>query len=167
MKKKLLFLLTLAITSSIYSSRIYADGMFSVGHKNVSFNVGSGSAYGNRYTILGVNVNYFALDNLSLGVGYTGWFGDDPKINKVSIPVTYYLPIGDTIRPYLGAIYRHTFIDKPYEGYNAYGGRVGVAIARGGSFLRVGWVHEYSDNGDDDSGNKSEGYPEVSGGYSF
>ena len=166
MKKKLLFLLTLLISLSAYSSRTYADGMFSVGHKNFSFNVGSGSAYGNRYTILGANVNYFVMENLSLGVGYTGWFGDAPKINKISIPVTYFLPVGETIRPYIGAVYRHTFIDKPYEDYNAYGGRVGVAISSGGgSFLRIGWVHEYYDAGDGDD--KSEGYPEVSGGYSF
>ena len=160
MNKKLSFLLFVFILSS----NSYADGMFSVGHKNFSFNVGSGSAYGNRYTILGVNVNYFVKDNLSLGAGYTGWFGDDPKINKVSIPITYYLPLGDTIKPYLGGVYRHTFISSQND-YNSYGARVGVAIANGGSFLRVGWVHEYHDDGDDD--NKAEGYPEISGGYSF
>ena len=165
MNKKLSILLTFLIASSTYSSSVFAEGMFSVGHKNFSFNIGSGSAYGNRYTILGANVNYFVKQNLSLGVGYTGWFGDDPKVNKISVPVTYYLPLGDMIRPYLGAVYRHTFIGKPYDNYSSYGGRAGVAIVNGGSFLRVGWVHEYYDGGDND--NKSQGYPEVSGGYSF
>ncbi len=162
MLKKLLIIIVVLI-----SSHGYSQGMFSVEHKNMSFHVGSGTAYDSRYTVLGINVNYFVIKNLTLGVGYTAWFGGDPKINKVSLPITYYLPVGDSIRPYLGVVYHRTFIGDGYDDYNSYSGRVGVAISNGGSFLRLGWVQEYYDNDNTDDEKKSEGYPEVSGGYSF
>jgi len=42
--------------------------------------------------------------------------------------VTYYIPLEGNYKPYVGLIYRHIFIDKPYRDYDAYGGRVGIAI---------------------------------------
>ncbi len=150
----------------LLASSIYAGGIFSVGHKNFGFSVGSSSGYGNDYTVVGINANYFVTDNLSVGAGYTGWFGDDPSINEISIPVTYYLPTQSSYKPYAGVIYRHTFIDEPYEDHDVYGGRVGVAIVTGGnSFISIGWVQEYYDNGQD--GSDSRGYPEISAGFTF
>ncbi len=143
-----------------------AGGLFSVGHKNFGFSIGSSSGYGNTYTVVGINANYFVTDNLSIGGGYQGWFGDDPKLNEISIPVTYYLPTQSIYKPYAGAIYRHTFISKPYKDYDAYGGRLGVAIVTGGnSFMTIGWVQEYYDDGQ--GGSDSRGYPEISAGFTF
>lgn len=154
------------ITISLLTSALLADGMFSVGHKNFGFSVGSSSGYGNNYTVVGVNANYFVTNNLSVGAGYQGWFGNDPKINEISIPVTYYVPTNSTFSPYIGAIYRYTFIDEPYEDYGIYGGRIGVAIHTSpNSFISIGWVQEYFDN--TSGGDDSRGYPEVSAGFSF
>ncbi len=154
------------ISILILSQAIYASGIFSVGHKNFSFSIGSSSGYGNTYTVVGINGNYFVTDNLSLGLGYQGWFGKDPKINEISIPLTYYIPLESSFSPYIGAIYRHTFIDKPYEDLNIYGGRIGVALHSGAnSFISIGWVQEYYDN--TSGGDNSRGYPEISAGFSF
>ena len=109
-------------------SALCAGGLFSVGHKNFGFSIGSSSGYGHTYTVVGVNANYFVTDDLSVGAGYTGWFGSDPKINELNLPVTYYIPLEGNYKPYVGLIYRHIFIDKPYRDYDAYGGRVGIAI---------------------------------------
>ncbi len=147
------------------TSTIYAGGLFSVGHKNFGFSVGSSSGYGNTYTVVGINANYFVTDNLSVGAGYTGWFGNDPKINEINIPITYYLPIEGNYKPYAGVIYRHTFIDDPYKDHDVYGGRVGIAIVTGANaFMSIGWVQEYYDDG---INSESRGYPEINAGFTF
>lgn len=144
-----------------------AGGMFAVGHKNVSFSAGASSAYGNDYTVIGVNAHYFITNEVSVGIGYQGWFGSDPGITELSIPVTYYLPLESaTFTPYVGGIYRHTFIDDPYDGYDVYGGRVGVAIRQGSNgYMAIGWVQEYLEGAD--GTDDSRGYPEISVGFSF
>ncbi len=153
------------ITILLLGSTIYAGGIFSIGHKNFGFSIGSSSGYGNTYTVVGVNANYFVAEGVSVGLGYQGWFGADPKINEISIPLTYYIPLESSFSPYVGAIYRHTFIDG-YEDLNVYGGRVGVAMHTGSnSFMSIGWVQEYYDN--TSGGDDSRGYPEISAGFSF
>jgi len=158
MKKIILILLT------TYS--IYAGGLFSVGSKNVGVTVGTDNSFGNSYTVLGANVNYFVVDNLSIGASYQAFLGSDPKINEVTVPVTYHVPIeGTTYRPYIGAFYNQTFIDDPYKDYNIYGGRVGLSLQTSlNSFMSFGWVQEFSTS---DKDRDKKGYPEISAGFSF
>jgi len=158
MKKIILLLLT--------TSTIYAGGVFSVGSKNIGINIGTESSFGNNYTVLGANVSYFVVDNLSIGASFQTFLGGDPKINQVTVPVTYHVPIeGTSYRPYLGAFYNQTFIDDPYKDYNIYGGRVGLSLQTSlSSFMSFGWVQEFSNSGDN---TQNRGYPEVSAGLSF
>ena len=156
--KKILTILSL-------STALFAGGIFSVGQKNFGLSVGSSNGYGNDYVVVGVNANYFVTDNLSIGTGYAGWFGDKPRINEVSIPLTYYMQTQSSYKPYAGLIYRHTFIDKPYDDYDVYGGRIGVAVITGtNSFITIGWVQEHYDVGDDSD---TRGYPEINAGFLF
>ena len=159
MKKFILFLLT---TSAIYSN----GGVFSIGSKNIGFTIGNDSSFGNNYTVLGANVSYFIVDHLSVGASYQAFLGGDPSINQITVPVTYYLPLeSTTYTPYMGAFYNRTFIDKPYEDYDIYGGRVGLSLqTSANSYVSFGWVQEFSNNGTD---NDSRGYPEFTGGFSF
>ena len=159
MKKIILLLLA--------TSSIYAEGVFSVGSKNVGLNVGTESSFGNNYTVVGANVNYFIIDNLSLGASYQAFLGGDPDINQVTVPVTYHLPLKNTTyRPYLGAFYNRTFIEKPYKDYNIYGGRAGLSLqTTPNSFMSFGWVQEFSN--DAPTNNENRGYPEFMGGFSF
>ena len=140
-------------------------GMFDSGTKSLSVTVGSGSGFDTTYTIVGVSVNYFALNGLSAGIGYRGWFGGTPTMSELDLPVTYYLPLQRDIRPYAGGFYRHTFISGDYTDYDTYGARAGIAYVQGRGFIAAGWVQEWysSSNGDD----SSRGYPEISGGVSF
>jgi len=160
MKKLILLLL-------VSSSTIYAEGgVFAVGSKNISFTIGNDNSFGNSYTVLGANVNYFIIDNLSLGASYQTFLGGDPDINQVTVPVTYHLPLENTTyRPYLGAFYNRTFIEKPYKDYNIYGGRAGLSLQTSqNSFMSFGWVQEFSNDADNSD---NRGYPEFSGGFSF
>ena len=147
----------------------YATGIFSIGHKNFGFHIGQGSAYGNDYTVIGVNINYFIIDNLSTGIGYQTWLGNNPSINQFSIPLTYHIPIEGMFRPYVGAFYSHTLVGDDehydYNNYDSYGGRVGVSMQTSpNSYVSFGWVQEVHDDGTD---KESRGYPQVSGGFSF
>lgn len=158
------FILAILLTSSIY-----AGGIFSVGHKNISVTAGTETAYGNTYSVIGLNGHYFIADNLSMGLSYTSWLGSDPTINQFTVPVTFHLPINIPIRPYIGGFYSRTIMGSDnihnYNDYDSYGGRVGVTMQTGaGAYVSAGWVQEITENGEDTS---SRGYPEVSAGISF
>ncbi len=149
----------------ILSSAIYAGDLFLSGHKNFNVSVGTSSSYGNTYTVVGINANYFIVNNLSVGVGYRGWFGDKPNINEITIPITLYASMRG-YNPYVGIVLNHTMMDDPYEDYSVYGGRMGIALqSSSNSFMSIGWVYEYRE---DASGNTiSKSYPEVNIGFSF
>jgi len=159
--KKLL--LTAIMISALNAEGI--SGLFSQGQKNFGFGVGSSSGYGSDYTVVNASLNYFVQNNISMGVGYQGWFGGDPKINQISIPVTYYHPLSAQYHPYIGATYSHTFIEEPYEDYDVIAGRVGIAMTMGANtYVTIGWVQEHRTKGDESS---DDGYPQVSMGFVF
>ena len=101
-----------------------------------------------NYTLVGINTDYFIIDNLSVGLGYTGWFGGTPSITQFTLPVTYYAPLSDKFRPYLGVYTRQTLIDSDiYDDYTSYGARVGVAyLYTPRSYLGIGWVQDSQDS---------------------
>ena len=152
--------LSILITSSLFGA------LFEQGSKNVGITAGAGSSYGSNYTILGINASYFVIDNLMMGLEYRGWFGGDPMINELSVPLTYFVPIHEKFLPYVGAFYRRTFVDSSdIDSYNVYGGRIGVSVITSkNSYASFGWVQEYYDSSYGDSSN---GYPEIAVGMSF
>lgn len=157
---KKIFLILLATAS------IYAQGVFSVGSKNINITAGTDNSFGNDYTILGVNTNYFVIDNLSIGASYQIYLGGTPDISQVTIPLTYYAPLENfPFKPYVGAFYTKTFIEDPFNDYDIYGARVGLSMqTSNNSYMSFGWVQEF-----DTSSTRIEkrGYPEVSAGISF
>ncbi len=153
-------------TLLLLTTLLQADLLFTAGQKNFGFSLGSSSGFGNDYTVAGANLNYFIQDNLSVGIGYLGYFGDDPKIHQFTVPVTYYYPISITNYPYAGLFYRHTSISDDYEDYDVYGVRVGMAVRIGPkSYISVGWVEEYTDAEDIDDA--WDGHAEASVGFTF
>ena len=154
------------IFTLLLSSSLYSLGLFSVGHKNVGVTVGTDNSFGNNYTVLGVNVNYFIVDNLSVGASVQSFLGGSPSINQITVPVTYHIPVGSsTFTPYIGGFYNHTFIESPFNDYNIYGGRAGVSLQTSpNSFMSFGWVQEFSNDGKNVD---TRGYPELTGGFSF
>ena len=157
---KNILLLLLLITA------IHSEGLFSSGNKNFGVIVGTDNSFGNSYTVVGANVNYFVIDNLSIGASYNAFLGDSPSINEVTVPVTYHVPIeGTSYRPYVGAFYNQTFIEDPYDDYNILGGRIGISLQTSmNSFMSLGWVQEFSTS---DKNQKKKGYPEIYAGFSF
>jgi len=162
------------VTLVLLSSLAFAN-QFGAGNKAIGITLGSGSvSYSvgpfssvENYYILGVNADFFVAENLSVGLGYRGWFGGDPTINQGTIPVTYYIPTGSKFRPYVGAFYRYTYIaDDLYDNYSSAGGRAGLAITFQNGYVGFGWAQEYYLDSDSRSETTS-GYPEVVIGFSF
>lgn len=161
---------------ALSGSLCFADSFVS-GSKSIGITVGSGSvSYSGgsiigtkveNYYIVGVNADYFVADDLSMGVGYQGWFGGTPRIHQATLPVTYYMPTGRAVRPYLGAFYRYTYIgDNAYDNYNSAGGRFGLAMLFQNGYAGFGWVQEVY-FGRDNVSDRTSGYPEAVVGISF
>lgn len=140
------------------------------GNKNFGLTVGTGSLnvglHQKIYTIVGVSANYFVVDDLSVGFGLRAWLGNSPSLQELTLPVTYFIPLNEKYRPYLGAFVRHTFIEN-FNDYNSYGGRVGMAVKLSeNAYMSLGWVEEFYEK--DVFGNStSNGYPEVTIGVAF
>jgi len=160
---------TLALGATLLSATPFESGSVSlgvtVGSGSVAYTLGPVSKVENYY-IAGVSGDYFVFENLSLGLGYRGWFGGTPTIHQLTTPINYYIPTGTQYRPYLGAFYRYTYFDASVENYNSLGARAGLAILFRAGYVGFGWVHEYRLQADDLTDTHS-GYPEVMVGFSF
>lgn len=160
---------------ALLGSLAQADS-FVAGSRSIGITVGSGSvSYSGgvtgtaveNYFIAGVSGDYFVADDLSVGLGYRGWFGGTPVIHQATLPVTYYMPTESTLRPYLGGFYRYTHIgDKAYADYSSAGGRFGLAMLFKNGYAGFGWVQEIY-FGRKYVSERSSGYPEVVIGFSF
>jgi len=150
----------------LFVSFLSAD-MFERGGKSFGASLGAGSSFGQTYTVLGVNANYFLVDNLSVGVGYRGWFGASPEQHEATLESNYYVPLSTKFYPYLGAFVRETFVNSNYiDDYETYGAKAGVAmILAKNTFLSFGYVVEYFS--DCQVGECSSSYPELVFGLAF
>ena len=151
----------------------------SVGHAELfqKNNLGVGVALGGGsitigrevqdYFIFGASTEYFVIDNLSVGVGYLGWFGGTPTLNQITVPINYYIPLETKLRPYMGVFYRETFVSDGYNNYSSYGAKVGVAYSFSKSaYIGFAMVNEqYGSNSL--YRDSSSSYPEITFAFSF
>ena len=156
---------SLALIASVVNADFFVKGNTSVGIVLGSSSVSYGR-YTQNYTILGVSADYFVIDNLSVGVGYRGWFGGTPSRNQITVPATYYIPVSKKFRPYAGAFVRKTFVSDGFSDYESYGMRGGVTMVLSrNSYMGVGVIKEqYSGGVFEDS---SVTYPEFIFALSF
>jgi hypothetical protein len=118
-------------------------GPFSQGKVRVGFYVGMGSTYNQSYLILGAGLGYYLLNGLEAGVDVEGWLIEDPTFWKVTPQVRYVFWKMKAIKPYVGAFWRKTFVSGDFwPDYESYGGRAGIAVNKGRSYLAVGAVYE-------------------------
>jgi len=156
---------SLALVTSVVNADFFVKGNTSVGIVLGSSSVSYGY-HTENYTILGVSADYFVIDNLSVGVGYRGWFGGTPSRNQLTVPATYYIPVSKKFRPYAGAFVRKTFVSDGLSTYESYGMRGGVTMALSrNSYLGIGVIQEYYSGGVFE--NSSSAYPEFIFALSF
>ena len=137
-------------------------GPFSQGSQAVSIIAGAGSAFNDDYIILGVGYGYYVINGLELGIDAQFWLSGDPSINKLSPKVTYVFTQPKTVKPYVGAFYRRTFIDG-LEDLDSIGYRAGLNfMGQGNFFFGVGVVYEeYRECSEAIFSDCSSTYPEI------
>lgn len=145
--------------------------MFSKGNIGIGVALGAGTLTVNdevqTYTLAGASANYFVIDNLSVGVDYLGWFGPEPTMDQVTLPLNYYFKIDEDYRPYTGVFFRNTFVSGAYDDFTSYGVRAGVAMMISSrAYLAFGVVQEYYESSAwrDET---SQTYPELTFAFSF
>ena len=155
------------ISLALVASLANADA-FLQGSKNFGVVLGSGTSYGENYTILGLSGDYFVSDNFSVGLGYRGWFGSGPNINQLTVASAYYIPLTKKFRPYVGAFVRETFTEGE-DNYESYGARGGLAMTMSpNSYMSFGYAYEqYGSCVNVDAEECSNSYPEIVFSLSF
>jgi len=115
---------------------------FSKGATSIGIVAGSGRAFQDDYLILGVGVGYYVANGLELGIDVQRWFSGDPTITKVSPQIRYVFTQPKTIKPYVGAFYRRTFVGNQ-DDVNSYGYRAGAYFSSNrGVYIGGGIVYE-------------------------
>ena len=113
---------------------------FSQGRTHVAITGGRGYAFDESYLILGAGVSYYLLDGLSVGLAVESWSGD-PGITKVT-PSVQYVFHQAPLKPYVGAFYRRTDIERLPE-LDSVGARAGVYFqATPNFYVGVGGAYE-------------------------
>lgn len=120
------------------------------------------------YATLGIHFDYFAIDNLSVGFEYKGWYGTTTNINQISLPVTYFVPLSFSVRPYIGVVVRETFLSNPCKNYESYGARAGISMrVSSHSYMGLGLTVEKTTYCLGYRDGCFASYPEFFYGYSF
>jgi hypothetical protein len=149
-------------SAALMSFPAAAADPFARGVVTGSFFLGSGSALDQNYTVLGAGIGYNLADGLKLGVTGETWFGNSPKIEKITPDIRYTFMLAQPVKPYVGAFVSRTF----YEGLDdrdSYGARAGVYIPFGSrAAFSLGVVYEkISDCNQTTYRNCSQSYPEA------
>ncbi len=138
--------LILLVSSHFVSAASVGTGgvstAFSKGATSIGIVAGSGSAFRDDYLVLGVGVGYYVANGLELGIDMQHWFLGGPAISKISPQIRYVFTRSETIKPYIGAFYRRTFIDD-MDDVNSHGYRAGAYFtSKHGVYVGAGIVHE-------------------------
>lgn len=138
-------LLLASFVSFFFNNSVYSASL-TAGSKSVGIKLGSASSGSEHYTVAGASLQYFALDNLAVGAAYEYWFSGNPTISKASLQSTYYIPFTAQIKPYIGVLYSHYFVEDRSD-IDAYGYRLGVAYIKSPMILSAGIKQErYTSN---------------------
>ncbi|MBT8351092.1 MAG: hypothetical protein KJO26_07660 [Deltaproteobacteria bacterium] len=141
---------------------------FEQGSLRVSILVGSGEAFENDYTIIGLGAGYFLKDGLEFGLDGEAWLGGNPDIYKLSPQAKYILLSQSRFRPYVGAFYTHSFVENE-DDLDSIGGRGGVYLVQDERwFVGVGAVYEsYLDCDEKVNDFCDDIYPEITVSFTF
>jgi hypothetical protein len=166
--KHIKFIKTLSLVLLLLIPLESSADIFGQGGKRISLLLGRGQAFGDNYTILGLGFGYYVYDGLELGINWDSWQGGEPEINQVTPEVRYVFRNQSSIDPYVGALYRWTFISG-FDDETAYGFRAGVYITAGRrSYIGIGAAYVETTSCDERIYvSCSDTYPEFSYAISF
>jgi hypothetical protein len=158
----------LSLASPLRADVGVGTNLFSKGRTRVSATVGTGTAFNDTYTILGLGAGYFLTNGLEAGLDGQAWLGSGPSIYKLSPQLTYVVYQLERIKPYVGGFYRRTFYSG-YEDQDSAGARFGVYIPMNPNvYLGGGGVYEkYINCNSATYVDCSSWYPEITASFAF
>ncbi len=106
-----------------------APGPFAAGSPRLSLTAGTAWSAHDTYIILGVGVGYFFINGLEVGLDYEAWVAASPALQRLSPELRYVFYFVPTVKPYVGAFYRHTFVGSGFPDFDQLGVRGGIYIA--------------------------------------
>jgi hypothetical protein len=167
MTKFLSGIIALCVLSSPAAAQEVA-GVFSKGRTHFVISGGTGYAFDESYFVLGLGASYYLIDGLNVGIHVESWSGADPGMTKITPSVNYVFHQVRTVKPYVGAFYRRTDIER-LEDLDSWGGRAGVYIqAARNAFIGLGAVYEsYVDCNKNTYRSCDSSYAEVSLTFAF
>lgn len=154
MKRLAVLIVGIGIGNSALAATAGSGGLgaaFSKNSTSVGVFIGSGRAFSDDYTILGVGAGYYLAEGLEIGVDFERWFSGEPTITKVSPQIRYVFTRAQGIKPYVGAFYRRTSFDD-FNGVeigdqDSFGYRAGAYFSsKNGVSVGAGVVYEEYDD---------------------
>jgi hypothetical protein len=146
-------------------------GPFAQGRTRISVVLGSATGgFDSTYLILGAGVGFFVLDGFAVEVDAQAWLFGDPFTATVTPGLRYIFWMVPKVNPYVGAFYRHYFIENPFDDFDTYGARAGLLLQIGGNgYLGAGAVYErrFSCDNDEFRSDCDQWYPEITFSLSF
>lgn len=157
-------LLLALVASPAGAQRVEDDaGPFSAGSLRLSVGAGGQFGGGQSYFILGAGAGYYLVDGLELSLDSEFWIGGDPFVTKLSPGVRYVLHFIPTVKPYVGAFYRHWFVGGGFDDQDSLGVRGGLFLVSGRLYFGVGVAYETLLGCEDDGAFECGAiYPELS-----
>lgn len=169
-----ILLILLAVNHTVFAASAGTGGVstaFSKGSTSVGVVLGSGTAFNDNYTILGLGIGYYVTQGLEIGIDLQRWVSGEPSILKVSPQIRYVFTQPEVIKPYIGAFYRRTYYGD-YNGISlddqdSFGYRAGAYFSTNNRvYIGAGVVYEdYKDC--DAATDCSSTYPEILFAVSF
>jgi hypothetical protein len=125
-----LLFLSLSAPITAHAGSASASYPFTQGSARLSIFLGSGTAFNQDYTIIGLGGGYFVADGVEVGLDVETWTGNTPHIEQVSPQVRYVFNVDGLVKPYAGAFYRRTHIES-YRDADSVGARAGAFFLAG------------------------------------
>jgi hypothetical protein len=115
---------------------------FAAGSARISIAFGGATAFKQDYSVFGIGGGYFVADGVEAGLEAEAWSGNSPHIEQVSPQLRVVIDTEGTIKPYIGAFYRRTYIEN-YRDLDTVGARAGIYFLAGRStYLGAGLVQD-------------------------
>lgn len=126
--------LLLLTTSTAHAAYGDENSLFAPGRVRFSGNLGTGSAFGETYFIVGLGAGVYVLHGLELGASVDQWFGPGPNVTRVAPEARYVFDFIDVVKPFVGGFFRHWFITQGARDLDTAGGRAGLMFVQSRNF---------------------------------
>jgi hypothetical protein len=140
---------------------------FDRGRVRVAGSLGWAQGSTTDWLVLGAGAGYYLLDGLEVHGDATFWLVGSPFVMTLTPGVRYVFHMLPQIKPYVGAFYRHYFVDAAGYDSDSVGGRAGIYfVVNRNVYVGGGLVVEQFFNNHFFSSD-TQVYPELTVGFAF